>query len=405
MMNPGHIAAFNRFKQNKAALFGSFVILLALFVSVFGAFVRPDSSRYANQMNLELGTRPPGFSVKRLLISKNKPEESHSLLDRFSSSSYAENYEYVPINDYRFEGADLIYSGYNESLKNKMLVEKINLADIVYPLSNKEKISKDAKGNLRFTTLDGKNHSESILSLQKKVEEEFIQKKTYYLGTDRFGRDYLSRVMAGCYASLSVGLVAVLITLMVGTSLGALAGYFGGKIDQLILWLIQVIWSIPSLLLVIVFTLALGKGFWQVFIAIGLSMWVDVARMVRSEVIRLRENQFIEVGKALGFTDIRILLKHIIPQTMGPLLILSTANFANAILLEAGLSFLGIGIQPPIPSWGSMIREHYAYVLVDASYLVLIPGFAIVLLVFAFMMLTTGLRKAIQANSVIPGYL
>ena len=132
--------------------------------------------------------------------------------------------------------------------------------------------------------------------------------------------------------------------------MGCLAGYYGGRTDAFIMWLINVTWSIPTLLLVIAITLALGKGYWQVFIAVGLTMWVEVARVVRGEVMGVKEQQYITAARALGFTDFRIIFRHILPNIMAPVIVISAANFAAAILIESGLSFLGIGAQPPMSS-------------------------------------------------------
>ena len=173
-----------------------------------------------------------------------------------------------------------------------------------------------------------------------------------------------------------------------------IAGFFRGRTDQFIMWLISVVWSIPTLLMVIAISLALGKGFWQVFVAIGLTMWVDVARVVRGQVISLREKEYVEATRALGFHPMRIMFKHLLPNVTGPVVVIAAANFASAILMEAGLSFLGIGVQPPIPSWGGMIKDHYGFIIVDKAYLAILPGMAIMLMVLAFMLMGNGLRDA-----------
>ena len=131
-----------------------------------------------------------------------------------------------------------------------------------------------------------------------------------------------------------------------------MAAYFRGKVDAVIMWLVNVVWSIPTLLMVIAISLALGKGFWQVFVAVGLTMWVEVARIVRGEVLSIREKEYVEAAQSLGFGHFRIIFKHILPNVMGAVIVISAANFASAILIESGLSFLGIGAQPPMPSWG-----------------------------------------------------
>ena len=164
------------------------------------------------------------------------------------------------------------------------------------------------------------------------------------------------------------------------------------------MWLINVIWSIPTLLMVIAITLVIGKGFWQIFIAVGLTMWVEVARVVRGQVLSIREKEYVEAARALGFSNLRIIFKHILPNAMSPVIIISAANFATAILLEAGLSFLGIGVQPPVPSWGIMIKERYGYIIMDKAYLAILPGLAIMIMVLSFTIVGNGLRDALDTK-------
>jgi peptide/nickel transport system permease protein len=205
-------------------------------------------------------------------------------------------------------------------------------------------------------------------------------------------------MILGARISLLVGFIAVIISLLIGLGLGAISGYYRGWIDHIIMWFINVIWSIPTLLLVIALTMVLGKGFWQVFVAIGLTMWTEVARLVRGQVLGIREKEYIEAARVLGYGDFRIIIRHIIPNVITPVIIISAANFASAILIEAGLSFLGIGVQPPIPSWGGMIKEHYGYILADKAFLAFIPGFAIMIIVLAFTGVGNGLRDAFDVR-------
>lgn len=235
--------------------------------------------------------------------------------------------------------------------------------------------------------------------MQKEIKEKHIITKRFILGTDRFGRDMLSRLMLGARVSLMVGFIAVFISIVIGISLGSIAAYFGGWVDDLIMWFINVVWSIPSLLLVIAISFALGKGFWQIFLAVGLTMWVEIARLVRGQVMSIKEKEFVEAAKALGFPSRRIIFKHILPNVMAAVIVVSAANFASAILIEAGLSFLGIGVQPPMPSWGTMIKEHYAYIILDYAYLAILPGLAIMSLVLAFMYIGNALRDALDVKT------
>jgi peptide/nickel transport system permease protein len=197
---------------------------------------------------------------------------------------------------------------------------------------------------------------------------------------------------------LSVGFIAVIISLTIGVILGSIAGYFRGKTDDLIMWLINVIWSIPTLLLVFAMTLVLGKGFWQVFIAVGLTMWVSVARIIRGQVLSIRELEYIEAAKALGFTNLRIISRHILPNVLGPVMVIAASNFATAIVIEAGLSFLGVGVQAPQPSWGLMIKENYNFIITHNPMLAIIPGIAIMILVLSFNLLGNGLRDALDVK-------
>ena len=167
-----------------------------------------------------------------------------------------------------------------------------------------------------------------------------------------------------------------------------MGGFFGGIIDKIVVYTINVFWSIPTLLLVIAISLSLGKGFWQVYIAIGFSVWVDVARLVRGKVKSEKAKDYILASKILGFNNFSIIISHILPNILGPIMIIAAANFASSILLESGLSFLGIGTQPPVPSWGYMIKENYQYIILGNAYLALIPALFLVLLVSSFMFLS-----------------
>ena len=222
---------------------------------------------------------------------------------------------------------------------------------------------------------------------------------TYHLGSDRYGRDFLSRLMAGSAISLSVAGIAVAISLIIGLFLGAWAGFKGGRVDAVVSWFLQVVWTVPTLLMVLAITLAFGKGFWQVFVAIGLTMWVEVARIVRGQFMSLRELEYVQAAQALGLSDFRIMFRHMLPNALGPIIVVAAANFAAAILIEAGLSFLGVGARIPVPSWGNIVKEHYHLLTTDLAWLAVFPGALIASLVLAFTWVGDGFRNAFDLNS------
>ncbi|MBK6639806.1 MAG: ABC transporter permease [Bacteroidetes bacterium] len=275
-----------------------------------------------------------------------------------------------------------------------MLVEKHAIAEM-YSGTNDFRLQ---NGKFEWTSYSGEKHTIAQTEISGKFLDDRISTRKFFLGTDRFGRDLFSRILAGTRVSMAVGLIAVVISLIIGILLGSMAGFFRGRTDDFIMWITSVVWSIPTLLLVIAITMALGKGFAQVFIAVGLTMWVEVARVVRGQIFSLREMEFVEAGKALGFTNARIIRKHVLPNILSPVIVIAASNFASAILLEAGLSFLGMGAQPPTPSWGMMIKENYGYIVVDAAYLAVYPGIAIMLMVLAFTWLGNGLRDAVDTK-------
>jgi peptide/nickel transport system permease protein len=238
-----------------------------------------------------------------------------------------------------------------------------------------------------------------IIDLKQVIDNKHLIKKTFWLGTDNFGRDNLSRLLLGVRVSLLVGLIAVLISLTIGILLGALAGFFGGRIDDLIMLIINTVWSIPTILLVFAIVLALGRGIGVIFLAVGLTMWVDVARIVRGQVLSLKEMLFIEATRSMGFSTARTIWRHILPNVLGPVMVVAASNFATAILVESGLSYLGFGIQPPAPSWGTMLNENYGYAIGGKPFLAVVPALAILLMVLAFNLVGNGFRDALDVKT------
>ena len=325
---------------NKASLITKLSLLIIFtyaLLSIFGFTIINDKSKFANDMNLQIATLKPLSKLDFILIDDKKI--------------------------YIKEGTILI---------NK---------------KNGDLISFEKFGN-----------NEKII-FSSSLGLENIQSQFFLMGTDKFGRDFFSRIIYGMKVSLTIGFLSVLISLAIGIFLGSISGFYGGKIDKAIMWLINVTWSIPTLLLVIAISLAICKGFNQVFIAIGLTMWVDVARIVRGQFMSLKEKEFVAAGEVLGYKSSRLIVKHILPNIFSTILVISTANFSAAILLESGLSFLGLGAQPPVPTWGSMLRDHYYFIFMDKSYLAIIPGLFIMTLVLSFINLGNGLRDLFDVKS------
>ncbi|MES1214689.1 MAG: ABC transporter permease [Bacteroidota bacterium] len=350
---------WRRLFKNRGAIFGMIIITFSIIIAISAYFITPDQSPFANRIILETGGKKPGFSQQFLQLKKEK-NIAHTGFLKHLFSGKEDEYYYIPITSYQL---------YTDSITIQKFID--------------ESLSERQSFNL------------SQVAAKPVIENKFI------LGTDKYGRDILSRLIVGTRISLSVGLITVFISLTIGILLGSLAGYFGGRTDNIVMWLINIIWSIPTLLLVFAITLVLGKGFWQVFIAVGLTMWVNVARLVRGQILSVREMEYIEAAKALGFSHFRIIFRHILPNIMGPVIVIAASNFASAIIIEAGLSFLGVGVQPPQPSWGLMIKENYNFIITQNPMLALAPGFAIMLLVLAFNLLGNGLRDALNVRGKI----
>jgi peptide/nickel transport system permease protein len=232
------------------------------------------------------------------------------------------------------------------------------------------------------------------------VEQDIFSKlqspsATYWLGTDYFGRDIFSRLLHGARYSLIIGIVATFFAMLLGSLIGIVAGYYGGRFDLLIMQVMDILLAFPSLILGLIVVAMLGPSLANIILAIALTSVPSFARIARAPTIAVKEREFVEAGRALGYSDARIMFRHILPNITAEILVMFSLWTASAIRTEASLAFIGLGLKPPTPTWGGMIREGFENIL-DSYWLALMPGIAILIVVFALNLLGDGLRDAID---------
>jgi ABC-type dipeptide/oligopeptide/nickel transport system permease subunit len=374
--SPGYYIR-KRLLQNGPAMLGLGLVVLAVLIAITGYLILPDSTPYANDGIVALQKKPSGFTVKLLRLPKKEQPADTDFFHRWLFGAPAK-YDLFPIESYEVHRGFLVAKPYRSGQ------DETNLIRI--PV----KSLRNMKSGISTDPETGDDH-------------ELMETRTYWLGTDKAGRDVLSRLLLGTRISLGIGFLAVLISVTIGLFAGAFAGYMGGLVDKALMFIMTVVWSVPGIMLVIAISLALGsKSVWVSFVAVGLTMWVDVARVVRGQILSLKEKTYIEAAKVAGLPEFRIIRKHLLPNLLGPLIVTATANFASAILMEAGLSFLGLGVQPPAPSWGMMVNEGFQLIGSRTSlFLVVLPSLCISILVLAFNLLGNGLRDAYDPKIIV----
>lgn len=389
-----------RLLKNKPAIISLVIICIAVVLAIIGPSIASDKTPDADDQVLQLANMNPGFTTKMLLVQKNREENPTSFLKRVFTGKDNPN-EMLPIVSYSFDSTNIILQTY-EGEGRGSLQKSIPIVDVCEALSITQPEIQYQGKQATFTDFKEQKYTIDIEKLKKEIANERVINKTYHLGTDGYGRDILSRLLFGVRVSLSVGLVAVLISLTIGIFMGSIAGFYRGTVDNVIMWFINVIWAIPTILLAMAIRFAIGDkipSFLAIFIAVGLSMWVEVARIVRGQVMSVREMEYVQAARGLGYQNGRIILKHILPNIIGPIMVVAASDFASAILIEAGLSFVGIGVKPPTPSWGTMLNDHRAYLLTpDKAFLALAPGICIMVMVLTFNLLGNGLRDAFDVK-------
>jgi peptide/nickel transport system permease protein/oligopeptide transport system permease protein len=278
------------------------------------------------------------------------------------------------------------------------IVLLLSITALLAPALSPHDMTVQYRQAVRLPPMSRSSWSEIRTEFEGKPEGQFRAPRTnlFVLGTDKFGRDILSRIIYGAQISLIVGVVAEIIALVIGVLFGALAGYFGGRLDSILMRITDTFFAFPSLLLAIAILAVFERpGLFTVFIALGIVGWTGVARVVRGQVLSVKEEDFIEAARAMGASDARIILKHILPNSLAPIIVVGTLGVAGNILSEAGLSFLGLGVQPPTPSWGIMLAEG-RNLIQTAPWICIFPGLAILFTVLGFNLLGDGLRDALD---------
>ncbi len=363
-------------------------------MAIFGYWLAPDNSPDANTQITEIALQPPGFEVEVVPMRLNRAAPQQSWLSILLAGKIP-TVRWVPVEPFSVH-LDLDSISFRRFGQSNHL-EKYPLPLLLYAVQDSLRTE---SGHWVFTDEQGQPQQFDKRVLQQRIiTEKVFRTRHFPLGTDKYGRCIWSRLLLGFRVSLLVGCIAVAISLTLGLLIGALGGYFGGRVDDAVMLLVNTVWSIPTLLLVFVIVLALGRGVGIIFLAVGLTMWVEVARVVRGQVLALRDIPFVEAARSMGLGTGRILHRHILPNLLGPVLVVAAGNFATAILLESGLSYLGFGVQPPAPSWGTMLNENYGYALGGKPLLALAPAGAIALTVLAFNLVGNGLRDALDVRS------
>jgi len=368
--------SFRAFMRQTIALYAAAVIFILYSLAFLAPFIAPFSP-YDQQDFLVTAYQPPLARLNALILKQPKSlliplqkgsgttvKLTNNLISDFQSLKTRNEPNTIRfINEYRIEGDKVIY---RQGIRSKTIA--INeLAD---------------NGNINTMASKG-------------MQPDFVIARTFIFGTDQYGRDILSRVIYGSKISLSIGFLVVLISVTLGTVIGVSSGYFGGWIDAVMMRIVDVLIAFPALFLILIIIATFGNSIYLIVITLSFTGWMGVARIVRSQVLSLKEQEFILAAKSLGLSSMRIIFRHLAPNTLTPVIIAATLRIGSIILTEAGLSFLGLGVQPPTPSWGNIINEGRDNLL-NYWWISTFPGIAILTTVVCFNLIGDGVRDALD---------
>ncbi|NTU61140.1 MAG: ABC transporter permease [Caldiserica bacterium] len=430
---------FTRLFRHKLAIIGMVILFVMIVVAILADVIAPEP----NSQNLDMALTPPmkqiyvGMSAKTVLKPGFVYRVALSSLDSFKEvidvagkkvevefkksgkaievvgTSATSVKALAPTPNGTLAPSDKII-GYSKSMSTFVSTRQVPQAIHFYkfkPQGEHILPSKESQGAELIDVKEWedlgiaylvKDNTTGILRLHAKSAADMSETETEMgpvpkplLGTDNLGRDIAKRIVHGARISLYVGIVVELISLLIGIPLGAIAGYYGGKLDDVIMRFTDIMLSFPSLLLAMAVMTILGRDIINVFIALGIVSWPSIARIVRGQFISIRESEYVEASRAVGCSNARIIIKHILPNTLAPIIVYTSLGMASAIMSEAGLSFIGIGVRPPMPSWGSIINDGFQFALYY-PHLWVVPGLVIAVTVLAFNFLGDGLRDALD---------
>ncbi len=368
--------SFRAFMRQSIALYASAVIFILYSLAFLAPFIAPFSP-YDQQDFLVTAYQPPFARLQALVLKQPKTlaipiqrgsgltvELANSLISDFQKLKTRNEPNTVRfINEYHIAGDQVIY---RQGIRTK---------------------------SIAINDLAGTRNNPQVAGGEK--EPDFVTSRIFMFGTDQYGRDILSRVIYGSKISLSIGFLVVLISVSLGTIIGVSSGYFGGWVDAAMMRIVDILIAFPALFLILIIIATFGNSIYLIVITLSFTGWMGVARIVRSQVLSLKEQEFILAAKSLGLSNMRIIFRHLAPNTLTPVIIAATLRIGSIILTEAGLSFLGLGVQPPTPSWGNIINEGRDSLL-NYWWISTFPGIAILTTVVCFNLIGDGVRDALD---------